>query len=483
MSASTASDIHVFEVHGRKLAFNGSTYGVAVLNDNAYQAFRKAIDGKPLDEGEQAICSGIMASLGENGENHNLSSSSHNAPPQITVPLSSLSLLITSYCNMRCSYCFNHQGAYKFKKRQIMSIETAKNAVDFLLSKCDRQCGVSFFGGEPLTQFPLIMKTVEYAEKLAHSQGIRISFHVTTNGTLITPEIARFLKSHDFSVIISLDGDEESHDSHRRFANGTGSYQIALRGAKRLVEEFGSQQKITIRSTYTRQQTSFSNWFVHLVKHGFENISIEHAVGDEMDKYAIRPEDIPAVLEEYGLLADAYQKVKSVSPQVQFFHFEKHIRDLVQHRTTNRPCGAANGYMVVTPDGGIYPCHRIVTDEYRLGNVNEILNGGVDLNQAIRHTFSNAITLNRSDCQTCWARFMCGGSCYADSIQTKHNMTEHDDVHCRLFKRRAELVIGLVAEQPLAKYHTDSTFDKTDFFYPTSCPSRCECQCQTKGDD
>ena len=73
-----------------------------------------------------------------------------------------------------------------------MSDETARGAVDLLMSESfgERNVSVVFFGGEPLLNPGLIERTARYARGRAESRGVGISLHTTTNGTLLTPDVA-----------------------------------------------------------------------------------------------------------------------------------------------------------------------------------------------------------------------------------------------------------------------------------------------------
>lgn len=94
---------------------------------------------------------------------------------------------------------------------------------------------LGFYGGEPLLEIELIKKCVDYIQK--NVEGKRITFGITTNGTLLTGEVLQFLYDNDFSITISLDGPKEDHDACRKFANGKGSFDIVVKNiseAKRL---------------------------------------------------------------------------------------------------------------------------------------------------------------------------------------------------------------------------------------------------------
>ena len=75
-----------------------------------------------------------------------------------------LCLHVAHTCNLNCEYCFASQGRYN-GERALMSLDTAKRAIDFLVehSGTRRNLEVDFFGGEPLLNWDVCKKTVEYA--------------------------------------------------------------------------------------------------------------------------------------------------------------------------------------------------------------------------------------------------------------------------------------------------------------------------------
>ena len=103
-----------------------------------------------------------------------------------------LSLLVIQGCNLRCTYCYGDGGQYQ--DSGVMDFDIAKNAVDYLIYKSNKtKLTICFFGGEPLLNFPLIKRVVEYCHKKIENSEKVINFSMTTNGTLLTPEIDEFI--------------------------------------------------------------------------------------------------------------------------------------------------------------------------------------------------------------------------------------------------------------------------------------------------
>lgn len=144
-----------------------------------------------------------------------------------------LLLEVTQGCNLRCRYCTysEHYESTRSHGCSMMPAETAIAAVDYYMSNFDkvsyknpmRNPRISFYGGEPLLNIELIRTVVSHVKE--QYPEFTIEYNMTTNGLLLTAETGDFLAEHGFSVIVSLDGDQENHDRNRRRADGTGSFQ------------------------------------------------------------------------------------------------------------------------------------------------------------------------------------------------------------------------------------------------------------------
>ena len=121
-------------------------------------------------------------------------------------------LMVTHACNLRCTYCFEKHKSNDSSRR--MGFETAKailsKELDLFAASCrdGERFAVEFFGGEPLLNFPLIESVYDWVKGL--TLDFLVVFQITTNGTLLTPQIRTWLteRKADFRVILSVDGTE-----------------------------------------------------------------------------------------------------------------------------------------------------------------------------------------------------------------------------------------------------------------------------------
>ncbi len=165
-----------------------------------------------------------------------------------------LTLEVTENCNLRCGYCvYNPQVTYMRNHGvRDMSLDVAYRAIDYLNNHSSKRerVAVTFYGGEPLLRFPFIRSCVRYARSVI--KGRTVDFNITTNATLVTPEIIDFFVRNDFIVNVSLDGPQEIHDRYRKDAHGRGSYERVVDSLKRLVDAYGEKanKKVMLSMVY-----------------------------------------------------------------------------------------------------------------------------------------------------------------------------------------------------------------------------------------
>src|SRR5439155_8871661 len=120
------------------------------------------------------------------------------------IPLTTMVMNVTNQCNLACTYCYEY-GEDKIvdtehgKKPKFMAEQTARDSVEFLLkeSGASQTAHLTFFGGETLLNFPVLQTTIAYARRRAAELGKTIDFSLTTNATLLRPEIIEFLAENN----------------------------------------------------------------------------------------------------------------------------------------------------------------------------------------------------------------------------------------------------------------------------------------------
>ena len=352
-----------------------------------------------------------------------------------------LCLHIAHDCNLACRYCFAGEGEYH-GKRALMSFEVGKKALDFLVANSGNRVNleVDFFGGEPLLNWQVVKDLVAYGRSLEEPHHKKFRFTLTTNGVLLNEEILEFVNREMSNVVLSIDGRREVHDRMRPFAGGQGSYDLVVPKFLETAKSRG-QKDYYVRGTFTRNNLDFSRDVLHLADLGFEQISVEPVVADPKEPYALQPEDLPVLMEEYDTLARELIKRKKEGRGFNFFHFMIDLSGgpCVAKRLSG--CGSGTEYLAVTPGGDLYPCHQFVGNEdFLLGNVDE----GI-CRQDVVEQFRKCNVYSREKCRRCFARFYCSGGCAANAYHSHGTINDVYELGCELQKKRVECAIMIKA--------------------------------------
>ena len=359
----------------------------------------------------------------------------------VASPVKAMCLNIAHDCNLRCKYCFASTGDFG-KGRKLMTFETGKKAIDFLLEKSlDRKnLELDFFGGEPLMNFDVVKQIVEYARSREAEYGKKFRFTITTNGVLLDDDKIDFINREMSNVVLSIDGRKEVNDYMRKRVDGSGCYDKIMPAFKKLVEKRGDKEYY-VRGTFTKNNLDFSNDVFDLYNIGFDQISVEPVACEASADYAITEKELPAIFKEYERLAERILDNEKKGKKFNFFHF---MLDLDQGPCAIkrlRGCGCGNDYVAITPDGDIYPCHQFVgIEEFKMGNIDE---GTFDTN--MKSYFSKTHVYTKPECKKCWAKFYCSGGCNANNYQYAGDVHNAHKLSCQLQKKRLECAIMLKA--------------------------------------
>lgn len=348
-----------------------------------------------------------------------------------------LCLNVAHVCNMKCHYCFASQGDFGLKPG-LMPLETGKKALEFLVASSGpiKHVEVDFFGGEPLLNAGMLRELVEYARQREEEWGKKFNFTLTTNALLVDEDIINFVIDNQISVILSLDGRPVTNDRHRILNNGEGSYHNIVPKIKKMVDS--KPISYYIRGTFTRLNLDFARDLQHIIDLGLDSVSLEPAIGPK-NGYSIEEQDLPQVLAEYDRLTDLLLSCHRAGRDVHFFHYNLDLQKGPCLAKRQSGCGAGVEYLVVTPEGDIYPCHQFVGEkQYFMGNIY-----GAELNGEISQKFIKNRLGNKEECRHCWCRNFCGGGCHANAYYTNGDMSRPAKVSCAMHRKRIEGAIYL----------------------------------------
>lgn len=265
--------------------------------------------------------------------------------------------VLTNACNMKCVYCQAQNG--ESIPCGMMSKETAQKAVDIALSSPETYLSFEFQGGEPLLNFEIIKFIVEYTEAMS-CQKI-VDFNIVSNLTLMTDEIAEFIKTHNIGVSTSLDGNENLHNKNRMFRNDTGTYSSVLDGINILKNHEISYGAIQTTTSYSLSKSK--EIIDEYVRLGLSNVFIRNLTPlgcayNSWDKIGYSPE---AFIDFYRECFDYILKINLQGTYLKEGHASIMLSKIltgvpINYMELRSPCGAAIGQIAYYYDGKIYTC-------------------------------------------------------------------------------------------------------------------------------
>jgi uncharacterized protein len=332
--------------------------------------------------------------------------------PVKSPPVRSLSLAVAQKCNLGCVYCYAQEGTFGGSPRD-MEEEVARRSVDLLLSEAapGERVFLTFLGGEPLTNRPLVRSITQHAALMAEERCVSIGFSLTSNGTLITVEDGAFFERFGFSVTISLDGKGEVHDRLRSFKGGQASYEHILSRVKPLLA-MQKRMQVSARVTVTPSNLDLRETLDEFIDMGFHSVGFSPMLSAPTGKGEMGATELAEMLDQMIDCGREFERRLSVGDRYPFLNMVNAMREI--HKGTHRPypCGAGAGYFGVSAEGGLYACHRFTEEESAgMGDVTT----GVNRERQNRWLEQRHVH-HQEPCRSCWARYLCGGGCHHEVI-------------------------------------------------------------------
>lgn len=360
-----------------------------------------------------------------------------------STPLSTVVLNVNTGCNLHCTYCYKEDLAVPREGRR-MDFVTAARSIDLLFREgaARDRLDVVFFGGEPLTNLPLIREVVAYTEALAAQRQRRVEFSLTTNATLLDEKLVDWLDEHRFGLSVSMDGPQALHDRHRRTVGGQGTYATVSRKVRMLLDRYRSKP-VGARVTLGHGNTDVEEIHEHLRgDFGFHEVGYAPVTSAEDAGHALTDRELADVHAAFERLGEDYRRAALEDRNNGFSNMHQLMTDLYEGRRKSVPCGAGIGMLAVDADGDLNLCHRFTgSDLPTFGNVTS----GID-QEALASFVERAIDREGTHCSTCRIRNLCAGGCYHEAYARfgdPHHRTYH---YCSLLRRWVDFGVRIFAD-------------------------------------
>ncbi|HEV2887350.1 MAG TPA: radical SAM protein, partial [Jatrophihabitans sp.] len=356
-----------------------------------------------------------------------------------------VTLVVSHRCNLSCVYCFSEVG----HSTASLELERMLAIVDHTLAR--RPAGprrafvVNFFGGEPTLGMADVEKVVEHAERACAEAGVELSLRMVTNGTA-PRSVLEYLVKHDFMLTVSMDAAPERQGGQRIYGKHFNAEQT-MDAIRYLVE---SGLSIRVRSTVTGETVrhmdetvrffaSLGARFVHFEPVGPSGTT----TSGRLSRYTT-----PSAEDYAENLLRAMDAARPLGVAVFGYAF--------QHLLSTPPrsyCGPMIGedsYNVLNANGELIMCPEMQDPARNEGfghNVGQVSGRHtVSLNLVRKEEVGKqAMPLQNSSCQSCYARDICKSGCPSRNIQATGSLTKLDPYSCAVAKRVCDDVLRRIA--------------------------------------
>ena len=330
-------------------------------------------------------------------------------------------LKYTSACNLRCAYCYSFDK--KQRNRMDLSNDFVYRISDLIgeTKEGNRLC-LCFHGGEPLIRINDIKECVKELRKRRKDD---VEFTIQTNGTLLTPEVAKFLKEEDISVGISVDGFDANTNRLRLYANHHPSIAKTLEAIKNCVNVGIRPGIISVLTNVIQDDTisivdSLSGMGVKYFH--FNHFFPSGRGENKKDDFSISTEKLLNIRKALLLHINDYNANRDRNEHIG----ERYTRNIIKRLTADgqlsymcsqSPCGAGRKILTLNSNGDIFPCDDLGTyPKFRIGHISEIkdlretLNNSSIVNMCQSHCINNI-----QKCRDCLYKRLCISHCCSDS--------------------------------------------------------------------
>lgn len=319
---------------------------------------------------------------------------------------------ITEHCVLNCSYCYFRKSlTYLSRDKTVMSLEVFYQAMCFLKNGFSAlnitAVELILHGGEPLLIGKQTMQNLcDIVTTVFNNHKYKIL--IQSNGVLIDQEWIELFKKNNIEIGISLDGTKEYHDRHRKYHDGTGSYETISKNIKLLQQNELEPGILCVANPEYDAKAIFQHFVKDLKLNSFDFLFPHEFYSNarktkSLTKFYCDLFDSWVALDEPNIHIRIFKAIMLV-----LLGKNSILQDFGPDNTTLLPC------ITIFPDGKITP-----SDELATIGMPEILDTGLNIKSAtLAEVFQQDIFLLLQNIkvnlaakcrQCCWQKVCCGG--------------------------------------------------------------------------
>jgi len=343
-----------------------------------------------------------------------------------------LQLVMTNKCNRSCEYCFV-KTMYNSEERAIleqspknvnMSFETAGMAVERLIEilrkNGNRELYIEFFGGEPLLNWQVIKSVLETFKNQAN--GVTLHYSITTNGSLMIPEMADIFKKYNVTVTMSIDPLDLKEQTACRKGNGRLAQVI------RILKEAGNW--VTFNSVISEETMDEFDGYTLVEKAKDYNVTMIGLILDlDLAFYGSdnkREAALQKLWETYS-----FGRQKGIAVVGYWYQIFQQIigKQATRFSSGYKTCPATGCKLSIEPEGHVFICKCCST---YIGHITDL---DMVLHSPQYEAYALKAYYNAPECKGCEVEGFCSGVCMG-ALEKKYNKIDTiESGTCTIYKK------------------------------------------------
>lgn len=341
------------------------------------------------------------------------------------IDINSVVIELTSKCYIGCDYCINDSLA---PNETILDFNVVKNLIDDM-NKINVK-SIFLSGGEALL-YPYILETIDYCRK--NNMDITL---ISTVGSLLTNDVVDSILGNNVSIISTIDGTRETHNSRRITKN----YDSILSSIETLYKK-GFSQKYYIRCNLSYDNLDSIEDLVEVCRDlGVTGVAFTFLFGYGRASW----NKILNINDNYKVLLDIQKRIEKLQLRygdILMINFQSDICLGCPHSDNiiKKKIKSSFGFKV-NIFGDVFLCHMMYGRENSLGNIYNTSFSNMSYKEntyKLLQKFEERKFLNE-ECKTCIINNFCNCGCPAEAYSRYNSITKLDG-HCS--KRKSDFIL------------------------------------------
>ena len=315
------------------------------------------------------------------------------------VSIANLTVNLTNRCNLACNHCYN-RGHHSDDAPVQTLIEGIQGAREIL----DDDASLVILGGEPLLDPDRLLALLDGCAGLFGQRPV-----VSTNGTTLTPALARELAGRGVEVQVSVD---HHLDLHHDCIRGRGSWERAMEGVQHLLE--AGATTILCRVYARGDEDQLEPYLAMAATIGVDEVRFIPLRG--IGAGGASPDRLPDQLAALRSLVDVLQRRPALASLLARDWFSIAATLLGRGRGRSS-CGIGRRVALVDADGTVYPCPNHTGPLHAAGSLLEQDLASIVRSSPVFHTMRETYDVRRyTRCAGCPFRGWCAGDCRGEVL-------------------------------------------------------------------